>query len=77
LLKEIVNAEYPCEVNVRAARYLYHEGILRTHRICGIKHWKASDRQAKKTAQNQGASNFLWQETSQWAACKQAGTAIP
>jgi hypothetical protein len=36
LLREIVNAEYPGQDNMWAAMYLYDEGILRIHRMCGI-----------------------------------------
>jgi hypothetical protein len=36
LLKEIVNAEYPGQDNMWPTMYLYDEGILRIHRMCGI-----------------------------------------
>jgi hypothetical protein len=36
LLREILNAEYPGQDNMWPAMYLYDEGILRIHRMCGI-----------------------------------------
>ncbi len=36
LLRKIVNAEYPGQDNMWAAIYLYDEGILRIHRMCGL-----------------------------------------
>jgi hypothetical protein len=37
LLREIVDAEYPGQDNMWAAMYFHDEGILRIHRMCGIR----------------------------------------